>query len=172
MKKTLIIGYGNPDRQDDGVAWHILTSLAGRLSQPIPPSVDEGFPPSDENPELVFLLQLTPEMSEKVAAVDRVCFIDAHTGNVPEDVHFETLNPEFQTSPFTHHLTPSSCLFLAQTLYGKTPEAILVSVRGYKFGFSHDLSPETASHMEQAVSRVMAWLREDEAGLNHTNLVL
>lgn len=161
MKKTLIIGYGNPDRQDDGAAWHILTRLAGRLNQPVPPTFEEGFPPSNENPELVFMLQLTPEMSEKVAACERACFVDAHTGSVPEDIHFETLQPEFQTSPFTHHLTPTSCLFLAKTLYGKAPEAILVSVRGYQFGFEHDLSPETARFTEQAASRIMAWLLEE-----------
>ena len=28
---TLFIGYGNPDRQDDGVAWHVLTGIANQL---------------------------------------------------------------------------------------------------------------------------------------------
>jgi len=31
FKRTLILGYGNPDRQDDGVAVHILEMLAKRL---------------------------------------------------------------------------------------------------------------------------------------------
>ena len=33
MDKTLVIGYGNVDRQDDGAAWHILARLAKQLSE-------------------------------------------------------------------------------------------------------------------------------------------
>ena len=36
LSKCLIVGYGNPDREDDGVAWHILQKLAQHygLGQP------------------------------------------------------------------------------------------------------------------------------------------
>ncbi len=160
MKKTLIIGYGNPDRQDDGVAWHILVCLAKRLNRPAPPSFEEDFLPSGENPELSFSLQLTPEMAETIADYERVCFIDAHTGSVPEDIHVEAMSPSFQTSPFTHHLTAPACLYLVKALYNASPEALLVSVRGYRFGFEHDLSPETTRLAGEACDRVLAWLGE------------
>jgi Ni,Fe-hydrogenase maturation factor len=32
---VLIVGYGNYDREDDGVAWHILERLANHLGQPL-----------------------------------------------------------------------------------------------------------------------------------------
>ena len=153
-----MIGYGNPDRQDDGVAWHILTRLAKRLNRPVPLLFGEDFPPSSEDPQLSFSLQLTPEMAETIAGYERVCFIDAHTGNVPEDVHIETLAPTFQTSPFTHHLTAPSCLYLVKTLFNADPEALLVSVRGRKFGFEHELAPETTRDAEKACDAIMAWL--------------
>jgi hydrogenase maturation protease len=154
---TLIIGYGNPDRQDDGVAWHILTRLAEELDRPIP-SMDEGFYPNGENPDLYFGLQLIPELAETISAYRRVCFVDAHTGNVPEDVNVVEVTPEYQRSPFTHHMTADTCLSLVQTIYGQTPQAILVSVRGYEFGFSHDLSPATLQLAEQAVKQIKVWL--------------
>lgn len=154
---TLIIGYGNPDRQDDGIAWHILVRLAGKLGRPIP-SIDEGFLPSGENPDLLFILQLVPELAETISAYQRVCFVDAHTGNVPEKVNLVKVKADYQRSPFTHHMTAETCLALAKTIYGKDPQAILVSVRGYKFGFSHDLSSAASQLAEQAVEQILTWL--------------
>jgi len=154
---TLIIGFGNPDRQDDGVAWHILAILAEKLGRPIP-SMDEGFFPNGENPDLLFVLQLTPELADTISAYQRVCFIDAHTGNVPEDVNMVEVKAEYQRSPFAHHMTANTCLSLVQTIYGRNPQAILVSVRGYEFSFSHELSSATLQLSKQAVERIMDWL--------------
>ncbi len=158
MSRTLIIGYGNFDRQDDGVAWHVLAGVARRLGCAAPASPDEDFPLSAESPDFRFELQLTPELAEEVAQYDRVCFVDAHTGAVPNEVNVETLSGEFQSSPFTHHLTASTLLSFAETLYGAQPEAILVSVRGYEFGFERALSKRTASLAEEAADRIAAWV--------------
>ena len=68
------------------------------------------------------------------------------------------LKGEYQHSPFTHHMTPSTCLAMAQTLYGGSPEAILVSVRGYEFGFTQSLSARTELLVEQAAQIIYAWL--------------
>jgi hydrogenase maturation protease len=158
LDSTLIIGYGNADRQDDGVAWHILRGVARRLGREIPETPEEGLEPVGELPHLMFVLQLTPELAETVAAYKRVCFVDAHTGNVPEDLRIVPLNGQFQASPFTHHLTPETCLALCETLYGQKPEAILVSVRGYEFGFSHSLSAPTSALAQQATRSILKWL--------------
>ncbi|MFN8598629.1 MAG: hypothetical protein U0559_20890, partial [Anaerolineae bacterium] len=127
MDKILIFGYGNFDRQDDGVAWHVLVEVAQRLGRDVPASPDEEFPNSTESPAFQFELQLMPELAETVAQYDRVCFVDAHTGAVPNDVNVEHLTSEFQSSPFTHHMTAATLLSFAETLYGARPEAILVS---------------------------------------------
>jgi hydrogenase maturation protease len=160
MKKTLILGYGNPDRQDDGVAWTIVKDVANRLGVN-PPSIFETLVTSmDGNLTLVVSLQLLPEMSEMISQYERVCFVDAHTGRVPDDLSIEQLGAEFQKSPFTHHLTPQTCLSLSRTLYGKSPIAELVSVRGYKFGFSNELSVTTRMLAHQAVNHIVNWLEE------------
>ena len=160
MKKTLILGFGNADRQDDGIAWHVLNRLAVRLDRASSVSLDEGFQLSGTNPELLFVLQLTPEMAETISQFDRVCFVDAHTGNIPGEVNQSPVTPEFQASPFTHHLTPDSCLALSVALYSKLPEAILVSVRGYEFGFDRSLSSQTAPLAEQAAQAIWSWLKD------------
>ena len=128
-----------------------------------PESPEDEFPPAPPDlPELMFVLQLTPEMAEIIAAYKAVCFVDAHTGRVPDEVHVEILKPEFQSSPLTHHLTAESLLALAKSLYPAEPTAILVSGRGYQFGFSRDLSPETAKLAKKGVDYIWKWLKAEE----------
>ena len=107
-------------------------------------------------------MQLTPELAETIAQYERVCFADAHTGAVPQDVNVSAIAAEFQASPLTHHLTPQSLLTFAQTLYNARLEAILVSVRGYQFGFERTLSPLTAQLAQQAADVVAKWVLDTD----------
>lgn len=158
MKKTLFIGYGNLDRQDDGVAWHIMLALLGHFDIPLPDDPDDGICIFDMNPSFLFLLQLTPETAEEIARHDRVCFIDAHTGdNTPQGIHITKIEPEFQNSAFTHHMKPETCLSLANSLYGGSPEAVLLTVQGVGFEFSRNLNKETQALIPLAVDEILAW---------------
>ena len=157
MNQTLVLGYGNPDRQDDGVAWHVLHALAVRLGLPVPDSYEDEFP-SNERLDFAFTLQLTPEMAEQIAPYERVCFVDAHTGSIATEVQLAPVESQFQHSPFTHHLTPQSLLAMCQSLYSKTPQAVLLSVRGYRFEFERELSAESAALVPEAVERIVGWM--------------
>ena len=160
MTRTLVLGFGNPDRQDDGVAWHVLHTLAVRLRLPAPSTFEDEFPPNDRL-EMAFHLQLTPELAEDLACCGRVCFVDAHTGNVPAPVQLVRIQAGFQHSPFTHHLTPQSLLSMCQSLYGNAPQAALLSVRGYRFEFERSLSAETAALLPQAIDLLLKWVEEE-----------
>lgn len=157
MSELLILGYGNPDREDDGVAWHILRALTIKLGLPAPESYEDDFPGSDQI-DFAFQLQLTPEMAEEIAAYPYVCFIDAHTGNIPEAIRLIRVESEFQNSPFTHHLTPQSLTSMCETIYGKKPEAALLSVLGHRFLFTRELSQETRSLVPKAVELIWDWI--------------
>lgn len=157
MKKLLIIGYGNPDREDDGVAWHILCALIIKLGLPAPDSYEDEFPQAKQI-DFSFYLQLTPEMAEEISAYEYICFVDAHTGSIPKEVRLIGVESDFQRSPFTHHLTPQSLISICKTLYGHVPEAALLSVRGYQFLFSRQLSDKTKALVPQAVELIWEWL--------------
>ena len=159
MKQLLLLGYGNPDREDDGVAWHILRALTTRLGLSAPDSYEDEFPEHAEI-EFAFYLQLTPEMAEDVSAYDHVCFVDAHTGNIPEPVRLIDVQSEFQASPFTHHLTAQSLVSMCETIYGKKPDAALLSVLGHRFLFSRQLSEETARLVPEAVELIWDWMKD------------
>lgn len=155
--RTLIFGYGNYDRQDDGVAWHVISALKKTLGLPDPEIVDDDFD-SDDDLVTVFQLQLTPELAESIVKFDRVCLIDAHTGSIPEEILLRKLDPVFLHSPLTHHLTPEALLSITQTIYHKVPETFLLSMRGYEFEFTQTLSPRTQDLVPQAVSLISEWL--------------
>lgn len=158
IPSTIFLGYGNPDRQDDGLAWHILAGISKNLERSVPESWEDPFEITDAYPHLVFQLQLAPEMSETLAKYDNICFVDAHTGDIPNDIQFGQVGGEFQNSPFTHHMTAEACLSLTKSLYSVGPNAFLLSVRGYSFGFTQSLSPQTAFLTAIAVDRAIEWL--------------
>lgn len=157
-KKTLLLGWGNPDREDDGVAWYVLKAVAVRLGLPAPEAPEEMFPELDGPVNFIFDLQLYPEISEIIAEYERVCFVDAHTGAVPNEINLRAVESQYQKSPLTHHMTADTCMALVETVSGKKPEALLVSVRGYQFRFERSLSPGTAELVEQAAQKICEWL--------------
>jgi hydrogenase maturation protease len=160
LPRNLIVGYGNADRQDDGVAWHILTGLARRLGREVPAQPEEGLFPEDAEIDLWYDLQLFPEMSETFAHYERICFVDAHTGNIAEEIHLQPVDDSPAASAFTHHMTPAACLALTRAIFHHSPEAMLLSVRGYHFGFARELSEETGLLVPRAIDLLWQWLQE------------
>ncbi len=57
-------------------------------------------------------------------------------------------------------MTPQTCLALAEALHGRGPQAIIVSVKGHQFGFSHTLSAQTALLAEEATEKIISWLKQ------------
>jgi len=162
MKKILVIGYGNPDRGDDGVAWHILGMLANKFGIGLNNELfEKGIMSANKSVDMWFNLQLVPEIAEDLHHYQRAIFIDAHTTEIQEDIRVIDIKPLFQNSPFTHHLTPSSCLSITQTLYGRAPKSILVSIKGFEFDFSNLLSPQTQVFAEKALTTILYWIDEE-----------
>lgn len=157
---TLVIGYGNPDRQDDGVGWHILRNLAQRIGQSIPDDPGASIEVESDIVDLLFILQIYPELAETISHYDRVCFADAHTSDIPKKISWIELSPEYEKSPLTHHMSPKTVLSISATIYDKIPEAILVSVRGFHFEFERELSPQTAKLTEEATEKIWDWVNQ------------
>jgi Ni,Fe-hydrogenase maturation factor len=156
--KILFLAYGNIDRQDDGVGWHLLCEVMRRLNCPPPEGPDDEMPKNYSEFTFDYHLQLTPELAESLGEYGKICFMDAHTGNVPEEINIEKLTPRYQTSPFTHHMTAATLLSLSEVINHRAPESILVSVRGYEFLFTRSLSTSTASLIPLAADKIVEWV--------------
>jgi hydrogenase maturation protease len=152
MNKTLFLGYGNPDRGDDGVAWHILSMLFAEFGNAEIDMFDMDVNPLTKNIDTWFNLQLLPEISELIVKYEKAVFIDAHTGEIKNDLNFQEIKPAYQNAPFTHHMTPASLLAVAESIHGNYPQSWLVSVRGYAFRFEQVLTAQTEALCKQAVN--------------------
>jgi len=158
--KTLIIGYGNVDRQDDGVGWHILKTLADHIGRTIPDDPGSSIEITSQVVDLTFIYQIYPELAETISHYDRVCFVDAHTAEIASEISWTVLSPEYEKSPLTHHMSPKTVLSITDTIYNQVPETILVSVQGYKFGFERELSPQTATLAQRAAHKIWDWINK------------
>jgi hydrogenase maturation protease len=140
---TLVIGYGNELRRDDGVGPCIARAVA-----------DWGLP----DVCALAVHQLTPELAEALAGAREVFFVDAAAGaDVAVQVH--PVPPDAGSLPLGHISSAAELLALAEALYGRRPRAWLVSVPARDFDFGEGLSPTAARGMEL----VVRWLRRHVA---------
>ena len=137
MFQTLFVAIGNPIRSDDGLAWH----AADRL-------------PASPELRVLKVQQLTPELAEPIAAADLVIFADACADGDPGEMRCEEITSTRQELRFTHFLTPSGLLALAELLYGKSPRAFLVTLSGRYFQHGQFLSPDIARNIPHLVGKV------------------
>ncbi len=129
-RPPLILGYGNSLRGDDAVGPRLATILGGLAVQ-----------------------QLVPELAERLAAEERVIFIDARTDLRPGEVQMMPVDGE---SASTHWCSPGSLLRLALEVYGKAPEAILIGIGGESFDLGAPISEAAQQGMEKALEKIRA----------------
>ena len=137
--KTLIIGYGNQSRRDDGVGWFVLEQLAA-LKLP--------------GVELETSQQLEIEASETISRFEAVIFVDAAIPEAPKAIQRTVVTPNFQSHAVAHYLTPADVLSLCKTLYDREPKAVLFSIRGCDFNFGTTLSPEVEEAARDVVRQI------------------
>jgi hydrogenase maturation protease len=160
--KTIIIGYGNIYRADDGVAFAVINELRRQLEQKPLEEGDTGLDELTGENDSIFLLQLVPEIMELLAGYNKIIFIDAHVGSDPEDLNCSTVEAEYVSSSFTHHMTPSVLLAFLKTMYQREPEAHLVSICGYDFDFKPTLSPKVQALVQPAVDAILKLINQSQ----------
>jgi hydrogenase maturation protease len=144
--RILVLGYGNPGRQDDG-----LGPAAATLIDAMGWSDVTAF----DN------YQLNIENALDVAAHDVVWFVDAaKTGPAPYVVH--DLAPSLNFDFTSHLVRPETIMAMAGHYFGGTPKAFLLAIRGYEFEFVEALTPEAKDNLQRAAAmlaeRISAFL--------------
>lgn len=116
-RTVLVIGYGNPGRQDDGLGPILADRIAAR-----------GCP--DVQTDATY--QLTVEDAAAVAEHDAVIFVDAALDGA-EPFMWRRLAASEPASFSTHSCSPGAVVALAETLFDWRAEAWLLGIRGYEF---------------------------------------
>lgn len=134
--RILVIGYGNPGRQDDGLGPAAASEIE-KLKWPNMTTADN--------------YQLVIEDAVQIAAHDSVWFIDAaREGDAPCAIR--RLSPALAITFTSHLLKPEALLAIAEQYFDKSPEAHLLSIRGYEFDFLEGLSEQASSNLSLAVA--------------------
>jgi hydrogenase maturation protease len=143
---ALLIGYGNPLRRDDGVAWRVAAAVKDR------------FPV--HHLLVVTTHQLTPELAEIMARSRHVLMVDAAVDLPPGDLALRSVRPAHDPRPTsTHHLQPETLLALAHTLSPNAPAHLtLLTIGGEDFQHGEALSPAVEAAVPVAVTLVTDWL--------------
>ena len=170
MSKTLVIGFGNVYRQDDGVAFVALNALREQLGRPVFDIDDDGFDDLGHEVDTVLLHQLVPELTDLTARYDLIVFVDAHMGSIPEPIHEEELVACRKNATVSHQLHPCTLLVLTQEIHGHEPRGVLLSILGHDFDFGEGLSRETAALVPQAVAHILALAGQDSTGRAATGI--
>jgi hypothetical protein len=108
--RTLIIAYGNTDRQDDGVAWAVLRELAVELGGEFPATPQECSERELQNADLR-CMPINPKLRMISIAIEG----RLHRRAYRQCNRISTSRAQQPAIlPLTHHLTPASCLAIAQ----------------------------------------------------------
>jgi len=146
---VLLIGYGNPGRQDDGLG----PALARRL---------EGLSLAGVDIDIDY--QLNIEHAHDLTAYDVVIFADASR---PERADGETEQPYYlhrieagePTSFSTHSVSPQAILRIAKDLFQAQPKAYVLGITGYEFDeIAEGLSERAAVNLDIALGFIAGWL--------------
>ena len=154
--RTLVIGYGNPYRRDDGVAFHVVNDLRQRLGAPPLQPDEDGLDDLGRGVDTIMLHQLLPETAPLFADYATAIFVDAHIGAIAEDVRVISVQEEYGFQAVTHHMSPGMLLALARAANGKAPAGYLVSIRGYDFDFGLEISKGCKVNANSAVQKILA----------------
>ncbi len=146
---VLVIAWGDPRREDDGVAWHVVEGL--RTLRP-----RRGRPAL----HLRHAHQLGPEMAECVSRAAGVVFVDCCRDGVPGQVRREPVTPGAGWNPLARSLSPQGLLLYAEALHGRAPQAVVVSVGGERFGVGGQLSPAVRRAIPRAIRTIVRLARE------------
>ncbi len=145
----LVIGVGNPLRQDDGLGFHVVAALR------------EAGVPAD----LLHVPELGPDLAERVAAADKVVFLDASSEGPAGEMRCQAVGPAAELTPASRGLSPAMLLLYAQRLHGRAPQAVTVSVGGESFGVGDQLSARLQELLPKVLRCVLCILQGEEQGL-------
>ena len=106
-----------------------------------------------------FRYQLNVEDAYTIRDFDLIVFADATS--VGEDgVALAEIGPSATIAFTTHEMSPASVLGLCHELYGRTPRAFALAIRGYEWDLGEGLSEKGRANLARAADVLRRFLDE------------
>jgi hydrogenase maturation protease len=134
----LLIGYGNPLRQDDGAGIRVAERVEAL-----------GLP----GVRVLACQELLPEMAEILADAPAVVFVDAEADGDGR-VRIQPLAPAESPQLDAHAAGPAKLLALTRAVCGDAPPAWLLTVPARHFGIGAEMTETTRLGVRAAVREV------------------
>lgn len=140
---VLIVGYGNELRADDGIGPFVADQFRRRALPEV---------------QALSLHQLLPEVAAQLAEVQQVFFVDAsmYQGDKQPGVRVSQIQPAWADAPWgtSHAGHPAALLALCLMLFGRCPQAWLVTVDGEQFDGEFGLTTLARQRADEAVRQI------------------
>jgi len=145
--RLYIVGFGNPQRRDDGIGSYIVRQLESALK----PHDTIGFL-TVRHPE--------PSIVDELHGADQILFVDATIKVLTNGWQLNRIQPETEMLPYTtHHFTPTVILGMIKMLYGQSPPTWVLTVEGCDFGFGRRLTFPAKKRARSAISAIVGLVR-------------
>lgn len=141
---TLVIGYGNPLRGDDGAGPRVAAAVATWGLHDV---------------ATLSLPQLTPDLAEPLARARRVIFVDARHTEPQAPCCIHRIEPARRAWPLGHLTDPQGLLALAQAAFGRHPEAWLLTIPAHDLSLGARLSAAAEREAAKALDQIARLLR-------------
>jgi hydrogenase maturation protease len=148
---TLVIGFGNTLRSDDGVGPRVASAVAGW-----------GLP----GVVAIAVHQLGPELAGPLAEAGRAFFVDARLAGESESYQVRPVEAADVAPTFGHTGDPRALLALTQAAFGRHPAAWSITVPATVLDFGEGLSPPAGRAMADA----LRYLSSVCSGADHPEL--
>lgn len=135
QQRILVLGYGNPGRQDDGLG----PAAAETIEQWRLPGVTV---------EVNYLLNI--EDAAEAAECDQVLFIDAAADGT-EPFEMRAVHAASAMTFTSHIVPPEVILAICQQCYGRVPRGWLLAIRGYEFELIEELTERARHNLDEAL---------------------
>lgn len=146
-KKALLIGYGNPAREDDGLG-PAAAEIVDKLHIP-GLTVESGY-------------QLDVEDAADIAEHDMVVFVDACV-DCEGPYSFTEVEPSLDISFSTHSVEPEILMGMAKQLFKAGTKGFALGIQGYSFEmFKEEMTEKAVGNLGKAVEFLLGVLQSGE----------
>lgn len=139
MPRTLIIGYGNSLRRDDGAG----PEVARRVRQLHVPGID-----------VIEAHQLLPEHAERLSHYERVIFVDASVEEELQHVSLQRIEANPRANIDAHVSDPAGLLALASQLFGARACAWIAHLPVEDLGIGDGFSVLAEASIHESVRQI------------------
>ena len=147
-KRVVVIGFGSPIRGDDVIGPIVADHLRQQIDSPAV--------------EVISCHVLTAELAHQLQDASLVLFLDASVDGPEGEIIEHHLQPNMgDPGPMAHTLDAPGLLGWTRALYGRVPEARLLTVRGTTFDYAnYELSPQAEAMVQPMLTAAKRMIQQ------------